>query len=366
MAETTPHERRINTLREALDAAGLAGALLSRPQHMFYFTGVMPGASPSFLLVQPQHILAVAPSPVGQVETITYVDYDIYTGWQVTEAAAQALERALACCGWAGATVGLELAHLPAVFMSVVLGHIRSAADLEDLLWRVRRVKDAGEIAEIETNVAGNDRVFGAVQAAIRPGVSELKVWSVIYQTLADTAGGPISLEADLGAGTRGSYSAAKPGRNQLQAGDTIFVDIYSATHGYYADTTRVFTVGAPNARQQQIHDILVTALAAGEALLHPGVSAKAVDAAVRSVIERAGYGPQFDHDSGHAYGIFQREPPYLMPASTQAVEEGMIMALEPGIYIPGWGGMRLESTYVIESRGARRLDRFPRELITC
>jgi Xaa-Pro aminopeptidase len=366
MAETTPHQRRINALREALDASGLAGALLSRPQHVFYFTGVMPGASPSFLLVQAQHVLAVAPAPVGQVETVTYVDYDIYNGWQVTAAAAKALERALARCGWSSQTVGLERAHLPVAFMTAAHRHIRSAADLENLLWRVRRVKDASEIAQIETNVAGNDQVFRAVQVAIRPGVSELEVWGVMYQTLAGNAGGPISLEADLGAGVRGSQSAAKAGPNRLQTGDALFVDIYSATRGYYADTTRVFTVGAPNARQREIHDLLAAAQAAGEALLHPGVPAQVVDAMVRGVIERAGYGPQFDHDSGHAYGIFQREPPYLMPASTLTVEAGMVLALEPGIYIPGWGGMRLESTYLIEAQGARRLDQFPRELIAC
>lgn len=366
MPQTTSHERRVDALQGALEARGLSGALLSRPQHVFYFTGVMPGASPAFLLVQPQHILAVAPEPVGRVETVTYVDYDIFNGWQVTEAAARALEQAVARCGWAGRTVGMELAHLPAAFMAIAQRQIGLAADLDDLLWSLRRIKDADEIAEIEANVAGNDRVFETVQAAIRPDVSELEVWGVIHQTLTANAGGPISIEADLGAGVRGSYSAAKPGAKRLQPGDAVFVDIYSAAHGYYADTTRVFTVGTPTARQRGIHDLLVAAQAAGEAQLRPGTPANVVDAAVRGVIERAGYGPQFDHDSGHAYGVFQREPPYFMPASTLSVEAGMIVALEPGIYIPGWGGMRLESTYLIEADGARRLDHFPRELIIC
>ena len=366
MPEVTVYERRVNALREALEAGSLAGALLSRRQHVFYFTGVMPGASPAFLLAGPRQLVAVSPSPMERVETLIYTDYDIYHGWQVTEAAAAALELALGRCDWAGRTVGLELAHLPTAYGNVARRRIGAAADLEDLLWDLRSIKDTGEIAQIEANLAANDRAFETVQAVIRPGVTALQVWGAIYQTLANHAGGPVTLEADLGAGARGSCSAAKPGLEPLKAGDTVFVDIYSALHGYYADSTRVFAVGEPAPRQREIHDLLVQAQTAGEQLLKPGVPARAVDAAVRGVIERAGLGPHFDHDSGHGYGIFQREPPYLMPASALTLKEGMVIAVEPGIYIPGWGGMRLESTYVIEGRGARRLDHFPRELTVC
>ena len=90
------------------------------------------------------------------------------------------------------------------------------------------------------------------------------------------------------------------------------------------------------------------------------------VDAAVRGTIAKAGYGDYFPHHSGHAYGLFQQEKPYFIPAEKSPVEEGMVMTLEPGIYIPGWGGMRVERNYVIEASGVRILDKFPTEIAVC
>ena len=367
MSDVTTYGRRLEALRAALEAQGLAGALLSRPQHLFYFTGAMPGPSPAFLLVLPRRVVAVAASPLTKsCETITYTDYDIRNGWSVVEGARRALEEALAGAGLRGKDVGLELAHLPAVFIPAIQGHIGAPYELDDLLWSLRRIKDAGEIAQIEANVAANDRVFRTVQAAIRPGISELELWALVYQTLCDAAGGPITLEGDLGVGTRGSNPDAKPGRERVASGEALFVDVYSALHGYYADTTRVFSVGEPAAKGRAIFNVLAEAKAAGESRLRAGVPANDVDAAVRGVVERAGYGANFPHHSGHAYGIFQQERPYLIPAEKMPLEAGMIVTLEPGIYIPGWGGMRLESNYVIGAQDARRLDQFPSELIIC
>jgi len=105
-------------------------------------------------------------------------------------------------------------------------------------------VKDAYEISQIEANVAGNDRVFERVREVLHPGMSEIDLWGVVYHAMVENAGAPITLEADLGAGPRSSNPSVKPGHEKLCAGDAVLVDIYSATHGYYADTTRVFSLG--------------------------------------------------------------------------------------------------------------------------
>jgi Xaa-Pro aminopeptidase len=368
------HARRLDALRTALDAHGLAGAVLSRPEHVFYFSGTMPGPSPVFLIVLPQRLAAVAPSwlRLGDWETLTYTDYDIQNGWDVSQGAASALKRALAggdrrtASVRAGQAVGLELSHLPAVFLAAVREATGEPQDIADLLWQLRRIKDADEIAQIAANVAGNDQVFAALQEALQPGMAEIDLWAVAYRALCDVAGGPVVLEADMGAGPRASNPDARPTCERLVPGDAVLVDLYSATRGYYADTTRVFVLGQPDGKQRHVHGILASALAAGQALLRPGVLACEVDAAVRGVIERAGYGPRFPHHSGHAYGLFQQERPYLIPAERTPLEAGMVVTLEPGIYLPGWGGMRLEGNYAIIETGARRLDRFPSELIVC
>ncbi len=366
MSPLAAQEHRLRALREGLETAGLAGAVISRPEHILYFAGVEPGPTPAYLVVGPQSLTAVAPAALAGCQTVTYTAYDIHHGWSIAQGAAQALAQALAKSGLRGRPTGVELAHLTANAMAAAAPQIGEPRDIADLLWGLRRIKDAGEIAQIEANVAANDRMFAAVRAAIRPGLPELELWAVIYRAMCEAAGGPITLEADLGVGARGVNPDAKPGPHSLAAGDTVFVDVYSAAHGYYADTTRVFTAGRSSARQREVHEVLAQALAAGEAQLRPGVAACAVDAAVRAAIERAGFGPSFAHHSGHAYGLFQQERPYLIPAEPMPLEEGMVVTLEPGIYIAGWGGMRLEGNWLITASGARRLDRFPSELIEC
>jgi Xaa-Pro aminopeptidase len=359
-------ENRISRLRQHIAGAGLRAAVLSRPQHIFYFTGVMPGPAPALLLVTQSRLLGIAPAPLGGVETLAYVDYDIRRGWNVMTSAAELLDKALTSLFPIGRIVGLELDHFPAAWIPVALRHMREIRPLKDLLWKVERNKDAEELRQIETNVSGNDRIFQAVQTALHAGLSELELWSVVQNGLNHNAGEPVLLEADLGAGIKGSNPDAKPGHAALKQGETVFIDIYSNTHGYYADTTRVFSVGNPNERQKVIFDVLHAALQAGMGCLQPGTPANQVDAVVRGVIERAGYGRNFPHHSGHAYGLFQQERPYFIPAETTPLEIGMVVTLEPGIYLPGWGGMRLEGNFVIEAGGPRRLDSFPSELVVC
>lgn len=362
MTAAFPYEARIAALRAAMESQGLQGAILSRPEHLFYFSGALPGPSPAFLIVSAQSLLAVSPQPLGSLETITYPEYDL----QVVQAAAQALEQAVQRSDLLRKATGLEMAHLPAAYARTIQRRVAAAGELEPLLWRLRRIKDAAEIAQIETNVAGNDRIFQGMQQVLRPGLSELEVWSWVQQSLNENAGCPVILEGNLGASLRASDPDARPGPARLHSGEVVFLDIYSATRGYYADTTRVFTLGSPDSRQLEIHAVLLAAQAAGEAQLKPGVPANVVDAAVRGVIEQAGYGPNFPHHSGHAFGLFQQERPFLVPSERTVLEQGMALTLEPGIYLPGWGGMRIESDYLIEGHGPRRLDQFPRELCVC
>ena len=360
------HARRVDALREALDVEGLAGAVLSRPQHVFYFTGLMPGLHPALLAVLPQAEVAVAPSAVEGTETITYTTYDIQNGWDIGEGVADALEAAVAGRGVAGKPVGIERDHLPAMCLAAIEAEIGDPHDIGALLWAQRRIKDEAEIAQIEANVAGNDRMFETVRRTLRPGVTEVELWAAIFGTLCELSGGASVLEGDLGGGLRTTNPDAKPTLERLVQGDGVLIDLYPGTAGYFADTTRNFVLGEPSDKQLAVHRVLEEALGAGEGALRPGARGCEVDAVVRTVIERAGYGPNFPHHCGHAYGLFQQERPFLIPAEKKVLETGMIVTLEPGIYIEGWGGMRLEGNYVIGEAGPRRLDHFPSQLTVC
>ena len=131
---THDHPRRLTALLEILDRHALAGAVLSRPEHIFYFAGFAPTLSPVFLLVTPKHTIAVASSPVGEHETIVYTDYDIYNGWSIVANASEALHRAMETMDLKGRHVGIESGHLPATFMATIAPGIGESADLESIL----------------------------------------------------------------------------------------------------------------------------------------------------------------------------------------------------------------------------------------
>ena len=361
-----PYPIRIAALRAGLKASGLGGAILSRPQHVFYFSGQMPGKDPGFLLVTPGDVLAVSPAELEGIETFLYSNYDIHKGWFAPDAAVAALERALLAAKTGGKPMGIEQPYLAANYLAVIAAYSSAQRDLGDLLWNLRKIRDAGEMAQVEANVAANDRLHADLRGLIRPGAAEYDLWSAIYRHLCAANGGPVEMGADLGAGLRGVRGDAKAGPFVLETGDAVFLDVYTCVKGYFADTTRSYVVGAASAKQREVHAALVEALAAGEALLRPGARACDVDAAVRGAVDRAGFGAYFPHHSGHATSIFQQDKPYFIPAEPTPLEAGMVVTLEPGIYIPGWGGMRLERNYFVEANGPRTLDRFPLDLCEC
>ena len=361
------HLRRVAALQAALEQDGVACAVLSRPQHLTYYGGLSAGSAPLFLLVSLRAIAAVAARERGEIsgiETFPYVSYDIQQGWSVPDAAGAALGQALDSLCPHTATLGLETPFLASNFLQVVAGKSAAQRDLGGLLWELRKIRDAGELERIRANQAGNDLAFARLREQIQAGTAEFELWATMQRTLCETAGEPVNLQADLGVGLRGVLGDAKAGPYRVEEGDAVFADLYTSVRGYTADTTRTFIAGKASPKQREVHGVLLAALAAGEARLRPGERACDVDAAVRGTIARAGYGANFPHHSGHASGLFHQDRPYFIPADPTPLEAGMVVTLEPGIYITGWGGMRLEHNYLVESSGPPAvLDQYPLDL---
>ena len=177
-----PHSQRLANLLALLDDQNLGYVVISQPQHVFYFTGSMPGSAPAFLIVSSNKKVAVAANVLEGWETILYTSYDIRRGWSTSLNAREALQKALSGFTAPGKTAGVELSHLPALYLPVVQSVGSGLQDLGELLWRLRRIKDETEIAQIQANLTANDQVFAAVQKALRPGVAEYELWGLIYR----------------------------------------------------------------------------------------------------------------------------------------------------------------------------------------
>ena len=155
----------------------------------------------------------------------------------------------------------------------------------------------------------------------------------------------------------------ASPSERKLQAGDLLVVDWGATYDGYISDLTRTFAVGDVDDEYKKIHQIVQSANAAGRAAGKPGVPCAAVDKAARDVIEAAGYGVYFTHRTGHGLGLEGHEPPYIVEGNNVPLETGNTFTIEPGIYVPGLGGVRIEDDVLITENGAESLTTFDREL---
>jgi Xaa-Pro aminopeptidase len=155
-----------------------------------------------------------------------------------------------------------------------------------------------------------------------------------------------------------------EPGPRRIEVGDLVVVDFGGRKDGYCSDTTRTFSVGEPSAEQREVHEIVRHAQAAGREAVRPGATAESVDRAARAIIEEAGYGEYFIHRTGHGIGLEGHEHPYIIEGNRQVLEAGMTFSIEPGIYLPGRFGVRIEDIVLVTPVGVEELNRAERGLM--
>ena len=171
-----------------------------------------------------------------------------------------------------------------------------------------------------------------------------------------------VAFDLIVAAGENAALPHYQPGDRMLKQGDLLLFDIGAKLDRYCADMTRVFSVGKPTARAQEIYDIVLAANKTGIAAASAGADAKVVDAAARDLIASKGHSEHFQHGLGHGVGLEVHEGPRLSPMSTDKLQAGMTVTVEPGIYLPGFGGVRIEDLTVVTEDGCEVLTSFPKE----
>ena len=203
-----------------------------------------------------------------------------------------------------------------------------------------------------------------AVIPLIKIGMTEKDLAAeLVVQMLWHGAQSEMPFAPIVSSGPNSANPHATPSDRSLGAGDLLVVDWGAAVDGYISDLTRTFAVGKVDEEYRKIHQIVLDANAAGRAVAMPGVPCANVDIAARTVIEKAGYGQYFTHRTGHGIGMEPHEDPYLRSGNMQLLAPGMTFTVEPGIYLPGRNGVRIEDNMVITKNGAECLSNMPREL---
>ncbi len=244
------------------------------------------------------------------------------------------------------------------------VGHVLALAEratcrpAAPVLAPARAVKDAVEISHLTEAGRHADRIVLETAEFMRPGMTELEVARFAlerFEAAGDTEPWAICASGPNGASPH-HFSSAR----RLAEGDVVVLDVGAFTAGYGSDITRTFWLGSPPAEAERVYAVVDQARRAGIEAARAGVPCEAVDRAARAVIEQAGYGEFFIHRTGHGVGLEVHEPPYLVAGNTTPLAAGNVHSVEPGIYLPGRFGVRLEDLVVVEDDGARRLNQAP------
>ncbi len=362
-------KRLWDSLTEPCDAL-----ILGDPQSLIYFANYAPSPfvfrtsdASAVLILQRDHATLVADSMVKPYLAQAHVDEVIAPVWYDGKHSAPHRKALLARTAadvlgkFKGARFGIESSDVPAGVESWPgLAHGSSWFPVDDLVRGLRRAKDPDEIALIRRSVHAGEAGHAAALERIKPGMTELDAFLLVQQAATEAAGEQVRIYGDFASGPRCETEHGGPPTNRkIEAGDLFILDYSVIVHGYRADFTNTFAVGRPpTPGQRDLFKVCVEAMEAAESVLKPGVAARDVDRAARSLADSRGFGQAYMSHTGHGLGLSHPEPPYFVPESGDTVIAGDVVAIEPGLYVAGVGGMRFERNYLVTADGFETLTR--------
>lgn len=289
--------------------------------------------------------------------------------WTDEDGPAAALADAAAALALAEKLLGVEGRRLRFLELDGLsrTGHGPAMVDADPVFASLRMRKSADELDSMRHAVAIAEGAFEAIMPMIRAGVTEGEIASALFVELINRGSGALPFMPIVATGTNGANPHAAPGTTRLAAGDIVTIDWGATYQGYASDITRCVAVAGapPDAELLRAYEAVREANAAGRAAARPGATGQDVDRATRAVIQAAGFGEYFIHRTGHGLGLETHEEPDMKEGSLVALAPGMTFTVEPGVYIPGLGGMRIEDDVVITEDGAESLTTLSRELVT-
>jgi Xaa-Pro dipeptidase len=253
----------------------------------------------------------------------------------------------------------LELNYIQAALPSIVINSV------EDILSGLRICKDESEVMAMRKAVAAAEQALLATLPLVKPGVSEIDLASELtVQLLRHGSQSEMPFSPIVSGGPNSANPHAVPTGRKLAPGDLLVIDWGARVDGYISDLTRTFAIGKVDTELSRIAGIVKAANTAGRETASFGTAAGAIDQAARAVINNAGYGKFFTHRTGHGIGMEAHEEPYIRGDSTLSLQPGMTFTIEPGIYLPDHGGVRIEDNILITAQGADCLSSMDRDLI--
>ncbi len=348
---------RITKLADKIAERGLDAYIVARPQNIRYYTGSVGG---SFLIVTPDSdpllLVTVLDENVTR-DQARDCHVKTYAPAGLLDRFADELRRRQ--CRSAG------FDDMPLSLFDRVgkrIPEIMFRQD-QDVVWAQRSVKDAGEVELMSEAGRLADAAMEALWEKLGVGVTEHQLAAEASYAMMRAGAEAHAFEFTVGSGPRSAYPHASSTGRKIVEGDLIVVDIGASYQGYCSDITRTFIAGRPDGKRTKLYETVLRSHDVTFTSMKPGASCREVDAISRKVIEDAGYGRNYIHSLGHGVGLEIHEPPSVSQRSNETLVAGNVISDEPGVYIHGFGGVRIEDTVLITECGSRRLTDFPRDI---
>ncbi|MFC2005517.1 M24 family metallopeptidase [Chloroflexota bacterium] len=339
---------RLQTLRQKLAEKEIDGILVSQPENRYYLSGF--DGSSGYLLITPQDtVLATDFRYLEQAETQAH-DYRIFkvtnniSDWFPQLVAGANLSR----LGFEAGYITFDLYRQLSDILSKAQSRLKLVS-VDGLVESLRAIKEPEELELITKAAEITDKAFEYFEGMVCIGMSEKEAAWEIEKFIRENGSQSTPFDVIVASGPNSALPHAKPSQRKLSSGEPVLIDIGAKVDGYSSDLSRTICLGSPDDTFNKVYDTVLGAQLAAIALIKEGMSGEGAHNLAMIVIEEAGYGEAFGHALGHGIGLAAHEQPRLGPNSTEQLTSGMAFTIEPGIYLTGWGGVRIEDTAVME-----------------
>ncbi len=349
---------RLNKFRKLIEQNNVDAMIITNPLNRYYLSGfdgtagvLLIGLDKAYLVTDFRYV-AQAAAQAPQFTVLRWKD-DLYK-W---------LAPLIKDGGWM--KLGFESKHV----VYSVYGEMKDKLSVElipldEAAEKLRIIKSDAELDILRRGAKMTDRAFDFVRSLIRPGMSEKELALELEIFLLKQGADETSFRFIVASGKRGAMPHGTASEKIMSDGELVTIDFGAVFERYVTDMTRTVALGSIDERGREIYGIVLKAQEKSAAAVKPGLQCSEVDAAARKIISEAGYGSYFGHGLGHGVGLEAHEQPVLNPRSKTVLKPGMVATVEPGIYLPDWGGVRIEDMVCVTDNGPEILTKSPRELI--
>ena len=352
-------EQRIKSLRKAIRENNLDAAVIFSAQNRRYFAN-FPGSSGALIITETNSILLTDFRYIDDAKSSSTSHFEVvqHPGGQLEHSVGEQMKKMNLH------KIGIENS-LPVGSLKKLEKQLPKAHFLliDSYIMQIRMIKDESEINHIREGIRICDLAFEHITGFLKPGMSEKGIGLELEYVMKKHGAEGIKENHVIASGERSSLPHGQATHRIVEVGDFVKMDFGAKVNGYYTDFTRTVVIGEPTEKQKEIYSIVSKALEESLKQVGPGKKCNELDEVGRSIIRNAGYGEHFGHSLGHSLGLNIHESPAMRSTDNTILKPGMVITVEPGIYLSGWGGVRIEDLVVIRENGIENLTKATKEL---